>query len=401
MLRWSGFVLAYSLLALLSFLSRDHWSFSTTVWLPAGLVFALLWYSPRREWPLWLATAGTLHILSGLWIGRPLLMASLFALFDLLLYPLCVLAMRAHLRHFFVRALRNPVAATLFQLTLLTVIVVSLSVLLTASLMLAHYPVAYYHFISWALAALTCILATWPFIQSASAGGQMRRQDYILMALNAALTGLLVTPLAKSFAPGLLLLWLQFAVLLLSSFALSARAMALLLLLQCGVIICGTLQQSGLFYSLASSPLIAIWQAEVYVLFSSTIVICVMQFMYYHQQHLSRLAGDQALMQTLTQAGSCLTFTVSMPDAELHWSGSPASFFPGGYLEMGSLTLLNAHCEPPFLSDFYRWYSHKNSQPFCRRLCLHQLDGHTIHCLLVIQPLPAQPIMTGGLARMP
>ena len=361
----------------------------------------MLWYSPRREWPLWLATAGTLHTVSGLWVGRPLLMASLFALFDVLLYPLCILALRTHPRQFISRAFCNPVAVALFQLVLLTVIIFSLSTLLTSSLLLAHYPVSFYHFVSWALAALTCIVALWPLLQAAPTSQRIRGCDYGLVALNVALLGLWTTQLTNAYAPGLLLLWLQFAALLLSSFILPSRTVAVLLLLQFSAVVYGTLQGNGLFYSLAPSPLIAIWLAEVYVVISSVTVTCVIHFMRVHHQHLSKLAGVQALMKNLAQSGSCLTFTLTMPGTELNWSAEPAHFFQGGHLETPTLTLLNAHCEPSFLADFNHWHREKNTAPFCQRIRVHQMNGETIDCLLVIQPLLAQSLLIGGLAQLP
>jgi hypothetical protein len=327
-------------------------------------------------------------------------MASLFALFDVLLYPLCVLALRMHPRQFFSDAGKNPIADALFPLVFLTLIVFSLSALLTSCLLLVHYPVAYYHFVSWALAALTCILALWPVIQTASTTQRLRGSGYGLVALNVALQGLLFTPQAISSTPGLLLLWLPFAGLLLSSFILPARIAAIILLLHLSVVIYGTLQGYGLFYALAPSPLIALWQAEVYATFSTMIVICVLRFMVYHHQHLDQLSGGQALMKTLTQSGSCLTFTVTMPDTALSWSGSPAHFFHGGHLEIRTLTLLDAHCESSFLADFNHWYQGKEERPFCRRIRTHQMNGETIDCLLVIQPLQAQSSLTGGLARL-
>lgn len=59
LLRWLIFVAVYFLLATISLETRDPWSLSSTIWLPAGLLLGVLCTRSPAQWPMWAISGGT------------------------------------------------------------------------------------------------------------------------------------------------------------------------------------------------------------------------------------------------------------------------------------------------------------------------------------------------------
>ncbi|WP_190323621.1 hypothetical protein, partial [Enterobacter hormaechei] len=75
------------------------------------------------------------------------------------------------------------------------------------------------------------------------------------------------------------------------------------------------------------------------------------------QQQQALAASTSAIIIRLSQTGSCVVFRLSMPEEEIHWQGSTEALFPDEEKTLSTLTLLDAHCDTPFLPGFRAWYS--------------------------------------------
>jgi putative effector of murein hydrolase LrgA (UPF0299 family) len=399
--RWLGFSGLYILLALLSFHTRDSWSLSTTLWLPAPLLFATLWLTPVRYWPLWLASAGLIHTAVGVWTGRPLSLASLFALNDILFFPLGVVAFRYSRELSWLPLTRSPIGRELIYTLQLTFCAFCGSALLNFSLLLAGYPIAPLHIFSWALAALTGVLAILPFLRERTISAPRQlfrdRQEAIILILNIILMPALYLALPGHWQ-GLHLLFVQLTLLLLSVFALSGRSLSLLLLIQSPIVVLATQQREGIFFSLTPASIPAIWQAQCYLVFTALLVNCLHQYQASILRQQAQTAAINWLIARFSLTGTCLLFHLRMPTETLYWCGSTESLFPDETHTIGSLALLDAHCESPFLADFHAWCHHQNDRSFERDISLQKLNGERVRCLLAIQRTRDETLLIGGLS---
>lgn len=157
---WLAFVVVYFSLAMISLETRDPWSLSSAVWLPAGLVLGTLCTCPRIYWPIWGVSAGLLHIFASLHYGRSIDIALVFALVDLVvLFPL---AMVWHSIHRYYRHLsyRSESAILLTGIYVSSILGGILSTLILTAM---NYPVVFYHFFTWSLSNATGCLSSAPF----------------------------------------------------------------------------------------------------------------------------------------------------------------------------------------------------------------------------------------------
>lgn len=403
--RWVLFSGLYSLLALLSFHSRDAWSLSTTLWFPASLLFAVLWLTPVRDWPLWLVTAGLLHIFAGVWIGRPLSLACLFALFDIVIFPLAVIAFRYSMPLLWRPLARNPIARELAWLTLLVLCTFCGSALLSSCLLLAGYPVEPLHLLSWALAALTGVLAILPFLREHGESPFSLWQSLgngrtlAVIAANVALLLLLFfTPFGRVL-PGLNPLFIQLTLLLLSVFTLSGRGLGIVLMAQYLIVVLATQHRDGIFFALTPAVLPAIWQAQWYLVFSAILAACLHQYQVWMRQQQWRAEGTDTLLARFALTGSGLLFRLDMPAQTLHWQNTTDAFFPGESHSISTLELLEAHGDTPFLSAFLHWHAQSEASIFEQELTLQRLNGQRARCLLAILRIPGEPHLTGGISQ--
>lgn len=403
-IRWVLFSGLYSLLALLSFQSRDAWSLSTTLWFPAPLLFAMIWLTPVRDWPLWLITAGLLHIFAGVWIGRPLSLACLFAAFDVVVFPLAAIAFQYSMPLLWQPFARNPIARELAWITLLILCTFCGSALLSTCLLLAGYPVAPPHLLSWALAALTGVLAILPFLREHRESPRSLRQSLnnwrtaTVIAANVALQLLLYFTPLRHLLQGLNPLLIQLGLLLLSVFTLSGRGLGIVLIAQYLIVALATQQREGIFFALTPAVLPAIWQAQWYLVFSAILANCLYQYQAWMRHQQLQAEGVNTLMARFALTGSGLLFRLEMPAQALHWQNNTDAFFPAESQNISTLELLEAHCDKPFMAAFLLWQAQDEESMFERELNLQRLDGQQIRCLLAILRIPGEPHLSGGIS---
>lgn len=405
--RWVLFSGLYSLLALLSFQSRDAWSLSTTLWFPASLLFAVLWLTPVRDWPLWLVTAGLLHIFAGVWIGRPLSLASLFAVFDMVIFPLTVTVFRYSVPLLWRPLAHNPIASELAWITLLILCTFCGSALLSTCLLLAGYPVEPLHLLSWALAALTGVLAMLPFLREHSESLLSLRQSLgnrrrlAVIAANVALQLLLFFTPFWHLLQGLNPLFIQLTLMLLSVFTLSGRGLGIVLMAQYLIVVLATLQRDGIFFALTPAVLPAIWQAQWYLVFSAILANCLHQYQAWIRHQQWQAEGTNTLMALFALTGSALLFRLEMPAQTLYWQNNTNALFPDESQSISTLELLEAHCDEPFMPAFLLWHADGEKAMFERVLNVQRLNGQRARCLLAILRISGEPQLTGGISLFP
>ena len=403
-IRWVLFSGLYTLLALQSFHSRDAWSLSTTLWFPASLLFAVLWLTPVRDWPLWLLTAGLLHIFAGVWIGRPLSLASLFAVFDIVVFPLAVITFRSSAPLLWASSAQHPITRELAGILLLILCIFSGSALLSACLLLTGYPVAPLHLLSWALGALTGVLVMLPFLREYSESqislcqSLGNRQTLVVIAANAALQlALFLTPLGHllmGFTP----LFIQLTLLLLSIFALSGRGLGVLLVVQYLIVLLATQQREGIFFTLTPAVLPAIWQAQWYLVFSAILAGCLHQYQLWVRRQQRQTNSTDTLLARFALTGSGILFRLEMPQQILQWQSNTEVLFPGESQSISTLELLEAHCNESFMSAFLHWHTRSEELMFEQVITVQRLNGQQARCLLTILRIPGEPYITGGIS---
>lgn len=257
-LKWFLFSISYLSLAFLCLETRDNGSLSSTIWLPAGLTLGILCSTPLLQWPIWILSAGMLHILASLLHQRPLDIALVFALNDLVI--LCLSA-------YIWQSVRNSSAQLSNMLAMggFIIIVLAASALggMTTfySLRILGYPAVLSHFLSWSISNATGCLAITPLFvvnqliqQSTNSrtGWNHHLQIAAIIALSAALflqNGIYLTDLpVMDF-----LLYLLFGLTLLSSLFIKERQLSLLYVTQALIVSIATLYNRGP-YSIAIYP---------------------------------------------------------------------------------------------------------------------------------------------------
>lgn len=401
---WVLFSGLYSLLALLSLRSQDAWSFSTTCWFPASLLFAVLWLTSVRDWPVWLVTTAFLHLFIDIWIGHSLALASLFTLFEITVYPLTILVFRYSAPLLWHPLSHRPIARELVWVMLLLLFTLCGSAVLSLCLLMAGYPISTQHLLYWSLSTLTGVLAILPFLHEQDESPLSLRQSvrnvqtWIVIGANTLLQlGLFFSPL-EPLQQGLNLLFLQLMLLLLSVFMLSGRGIGLLLLVQYLIVVLATHQSKGIFFELMPVRLPAIWQAYCYLVFSSILAGCLHQYQRRTQQQQQQAKNTETLLSRFALTGSSLFFRLDVPQRTLHWQGNTETFFPGEHQSISTLDLLEAHCDAPFMPAFIDWYTRGEEPLFEKRLTIQRLNGQQSCCLLTMMRLPGDPSLTGGIS---
>lgn len=335
----------------------------------------------------------------GVWIGRPLALASLFALFDVAIFPLCVAVFRLNAQLPALRFARHPIIRELIYPLQLTFSIFCGSLLLNLALLLSGYPIAPLHFFSWVLAALTGILAILPLLRESKtpARQQFNRRDGLLLAANTLvlMTGYFFLP---PLWQGLNLLLVQTTVVLLSVFTLSGRGVGILLLIQYLIVMLATQQREGMFYTLTPDLIPAIWQAQWYLVFSAIFANCLSQYRHWIQLQQAHAASTNAIINRLSQTGASVVFRLSMPEEEIHWQGSTQALFPDEEKTLSTLTLLDAHCDTPFLPYFRTWYSQQSGNSFTRDIVLQTLHGGKMRGRVMFQRIGNTAHLMGGVS---
>lgn len=403
LIRWVLFTSLYSLLALLSFQSWDAWSLSTTQWFPAPLLFAVLWLTSILEWPQWLATAGLLHIFIGAWVGRSLPLATFFAVSDIVVFPFAVIAFRYSSQLMWCTFASHPIARELICITVLVLCTFCGSTLLSLCLLLAGYPVVLLHLLTWALAALTGVLAILPLLRGQNALPLSIRQIFGNWQMTTTIIANITLQIALFFTSfGHLLqgfnpLFIQTTFLILSVFMLSSRGLGVILIAQYLIVILATQQGKGLFFTLMPAVLPATWQAEWYLIFSAILANCLHQYQSWMHRRQRQAESTNALLSRFVQYGGGMVFRLEMPLLTLHWQSNTETVFPGESQSISTLELLEAHCDEPFVSAFLNWHARDNETIFEREINLQRLNGQQTHCLLAILRIPDAPYLMGGI----
>lgn len=403
-LRWVLFSGLYSLLALLSLQSRDVWSFSTTCWFPTSLLFAALWLTPVRDWPMWLITAGLLHLFIDIWVGSPLSLASLFTLFEIAVYPLAIIVFRYGAPLLWYPLDHHPIARELAWITLLVLYTLFSSAVLNICLLLAGYPVSPLHLLFWSLSALPGVLAIMPFLREQDESPIPLRQSvgnvttWIVIGANTILQLVLFFTPVGNRLQGLNPLFIQLMLLLLSVFTLSGRGLSLLLVMQYLIVVLATQQRDGIFFALIPEKLPAIWQAHWYLVFSSILAGCLHQYQRRMQQQQQHAKSIETLLNRFALNGNLILFRLEMPQRTLSWQSNTEALFPGEHQSISTLELLEAHCDEPFLPAFNEWYTRGEEPLFEQTLTIQRLSGQQACCLLAILKLSGEASLTGGIS---
>lgn len=161
--QWVMFNLLFLVLAMFGLETRDPWSLSSAVWLPAGLLLGTLCTSPVKYWPVYGTSAALLHIFVSLHYGRALDVALTFSGVDLaVLFPLAMLWHSVY-RYFSSMSYLKQTFVLLLGVYMGSVAGGVVSILM---LTLLDYPVVLSHFFTWSLSNATGCLAVAPFFIS-------------------------------------------------------------------------------------------------------------------------------------------------------------------------------------------------------------------------------------------
>jgi hypothetical protein len=398
-LRWMLFCLLWGGMALLSLSNRDPWSFSTTTWLPGGLLLAVLMMSRLSLWPVWLVTALLLHTLCGLYSGRPLILAALFALFDAFTLPLCALALRYVTRCERSEGVREPLLA----LTSLIAIVFGSGLLLMLCLKVLGDDISLFHLVSWSLALLTSLLAFWPLTDALNREGKAlvagRRRNILATVGMLVLLLMLFLPSWRHLSPmlyGFNPIWLIFTGILLLALVLEPRVLGAVMLLQYLLVIGATLYERGLFVGGDERSLSAIWNAQWYLLFCSWLGFTTNRFARHTRRLKNQLQQRARIDNALAPAAATALFRLYLTDRRLIWQTPPDAFFGDEY-SVTTLSLLEARSVSPFDADLEPWIAGGREEPFRTRIAL-LLDGAIVRCRMVLLGGDSRDEILGGLA---
>lgn len=395
---WLLFCLLWGGMALLSFSNRDAWSFSTTTWLPGGILLFVLGISDRSSWFLWITSATLLHTLCGFYIGRPLLLAAYFALFDAVTIPLCALVLKQtgnwHRS--------NTPVREIIEVAILAGIIFISGMMLLLLLKISGYNIAFTHLVSWSLALLTSIMAFWPLVSALNQGRDIDTGNLIRESFIAALFVILmvlmmsITPpdwgALASFNPA----WLLFSCLLMGALIFSPRYLGGVLVLHYIVTLGMTLRGVGPFIHDGGSSLSIIWNAQWYVLFSSWLCYALCRFTQSLRQQQRRLNCMATVETLLSEEAGYATFFLQQADNTLLWRVPEQTFFDDRY-SVSTLALLEARSSPPFLDEFDAWLSGDKHKPFVRHLTLRRGIRES-RCLLALVSDVGSTAIAGGVA---
>lgn len=158
-LNWLFFAVSYFSLAYLCLETRDTGSLSSTIWLPAGLTLGVLSRSSLSRWPLWIISAGLLHVLVSFMHDRPIDIALIFAFNDLM-----TLSLSAYIWKIFIKHSNNHrrELSMIFFIALVFLGSILGGISTIYSLNALTYPTVFLHFVIWSISNATGCLAVAP-----------------------------------------------------------------------------------------------------------------------------------------------------------------------------------------------------------------------------------------------
>lgn len=390
LLRWLIFVAVYFLLATISLETRDPWSLSSTIWLPAGLLLGVLCTRSPAKWPMWAISAGVLHFSVSLLHDRPWDIALAFALLDLA--SICPLALVWNGLQRYSNGL-SPPGETL--LLLAGVYLASAVGGLFSDLILKAlgYPTRVSHFISWGISNATGCLAIAPlFIIYRLNPGQWqwppRQQAYIaawVFPLAIAVFFLPSSLLSNDLLNNALLDSVLALSLLLSAL-LPLLPLALYFILLTLLVSLATLYGYGPFRP-ALAGMQAVEASQLYLLMIISLGLLVATREQRHRSRRQQTQQQQLLLKALLQTRHPTFFRLSAEAEQLDWQPHDAVF--GMPLrQLANLTLLLAHVHPDDreeLKALFRITSESQDTPqYCLlRLLLPDAHYHHVECRLL------------------
>ncbi|KYQ96978.1 hypothetical protein AWY96_00075 [Serratia plymuthica] len=393
LLHWLIFIAVYFLLATISLETRDPWSLSSTVWLPAGLLLGVLCTHHLVQWPMWAISAGVLHFSVSLLHDRPWDIALAFALLDLVI--ICPLALIWNGLRRYSNSLSHPEEILLLLASVYLASAIG-GLLNDLTLKTLGYPTRISHFISWGISNATGCLAIAPlFIIHRLNRGRWQwptRQQVRLAAWIFPLA-IAVFFLPSSWLTNELLnnalLYSVLALSLLLSALLPLLPLALYFILLTLLVSLATIYDYGPFRP-ALAGMQAVEASQLYLLMIISLGLLVATREQQHHSRRQRMQQQQLLLNALLQTRHPTFFHLSEDAGPLDWQPQ-GTVFGMPPRQLANLTLLLAHVHPDdreVLKALLRTASESRVTPQygSLRLLLPDAHYHHVECHLLCHP---------------
>lgn len=393
LLHWLTFIAVYFLLATISLETRDPWSLSSTVWLPAGLLLGVLCTHHLVQWPMWALSAGVLHFSVSLLHDRPWDIALAFALLDLVI--ICPLALIWSGLRRYSNSLSPPKEILLLLASVYLASIIG-GLLNDLTLKALGYPTRLSHFISWGISNATGCLAIAPLLII----HRLNRGQWQCPTRQQANLVAWIFPLAIAifFLPSswlsneLLNNALLYAVLTLSlvlSALLPLLPLALYFILLTLLISLATICDYGPFRQ-ALAGIQAVEASQLYLLMIISLGLLVATREQQHHAQRQQTQQQQLLLNALLQARHPTFFHLSEETGPLVWQPQGNVFGIPSH-QLANLTLLLAHIHPDdrnVLKTLLRIANGSQVTPQygSLRLLLPDAHYHHVECHLLRHP---------------
>ncbi|GEM_PF-1517095 len=364
-LKWLLFCLCYFLLAFLCLETRDNGSLSSAIWLPAGLTLGILCSAPLSRWPLWLVSAGILHVLASILHHRPIDIALIFALNDLIILCLSAHVWQIIRKTGFVNGRFNN-TAIFIAIVLVASTFGGISVFY--SLRLLGYPTVFSHFINWGISNATGCLAFAPLfaiksLSSMSHSNINSKNSLFLIVIIPALALLLFLPWREDIQPLTLLeplIYFLFGLILLSSLFISTPKLSILFISLAIIISTATIYSHGIFSSNDYTGNSGITASQLYLL--AMFIFSMLIRGAANDIYLSKAQSDQLVLlrKSVSPEQKCYSFCIDITKQKWIWTEllDNIKSLPINILSTPSQILGRMH--PEDRSLFLPWFNGKN-----------------------------------------
>lgn len=412
MFLWLAFVSLYIILAIFSFQTRDPWSLSTLVWIPSGLVLGTLFVTSPRYWHLWLVSAALIHSIIGFVSGRPLPVALLFALCDVIILSSCASALRLQYRKAEGLPAQNSVLTMLkYGLTIIGFGCAG-GMLSSWCLFILGYPVLLLHAVTWTLSTSVSGLAFFPLFYSyrrhragsmISGRGHTLWQDLVFIMLNILVLLVVFTRPGERFSDhfaGYNPVIIPFMVLELSAFFLAARSTAVLLLLQFLWIVFATVKGMGAFANVGNAFFADVLNAQWYLLASTALALWINAQTEAIKRFSHHLERNNALLDHLSAQAPVIRFTISLPDQHIEWLTQGNAAHLASFRDISSVPLFTARCSEETGERINTYLNSDDREPLLDVFPLYLGSGMQV-CTLAMQHCEERPLINGLLLLSP
>ncbi|MEG3134377.1 MASE1 domain-containing protein [Rouxiella sp. T17] len=323
--KWFLFAVSYFFLAYLCLETRDSGSLSSTIWLPAGLTLGVLSRSPLSRWPLWIISAGLLHVLVSFLHDRPTDIALIFALNDLMTLSLTAYIWKVFIKHGDNH--RRKISMIFFIiLVFLASILGGISTII--SLNALAYPTVFLHFVIWSISNATGCLAIAPIFvlhNKYQAQEIFNRRPWQLLTLFIAIvtTLLIFIPSAEEiqrFNQIEFALYSLIGIMLLCSFFLNAHQLCFVFIVLAIITSTATLYSHGPFSTQDYSANEFITSSQLYLLIIFTFGL-LFHSLVGHLQSFRKISQQQVMLISagLSQQ-KIYSFSINMTTQSIIWS---------------------------------------------------------------------------------